>query len=560
MATVKIRQRAGKQDPSYLIRVFAGKDQSGKQIRLSRTINASELESSKIEGRRRQQAMYDEAKRIGEEWEAELRHRASPTAPRADKTKLSEFTQPKPNPDSDSEEQILSPWQRWLNNRAAAGFLAKSSAYYYTNDYRLYCKNTFDNMTLEEVTPQVAKDFITKMQMEDHYSSDTVKHALACMRCLYRYIIEETNIVATDPFLGIKVTKAKHEKKNASFYSEDETRRFLGVLDTKFSLKKSYSRKGSGKTTEYEIDYSVSNKWRAFFKVMITTGLRIGEMIALTWNCIDFDNATISIVQAVTRTGSRSKDREISSTKTNESVRTLKTSQAALDALQDWKKEQLQIAENMGSEWKGKPKNQFGKQLIFPQRDGASLMNSSTVGHAFHKIIRRWNTYINQQYPDLAEGWEQEEEDDEKPAKSRMHIKKTEDTRKKPEDDGIHLREIRGYDLRHTFATFELEHGTAPNVLARRMGHSNLQMIMQTYVHPFDDAAKNDANTFDQLNTGKSGTAKQVSEEEKLRKDLKEKLTLLASQINSMDTKGLQNLIKVLDDVAPTDKEKDTEE
>ena len=557
MATVLIRTRTGKQDPSYLIQVFLGKDSNGKRIRLSKTIKGSELEASKIEGRRRQQAMYDEAKRIAEEWEAELLHRSSPNAPRADKTKFSQFTQPKNNPDGDTETPLPSPWEEWLNKRVAAGFIAKSTAFHYTDDYRIYCKNTFDNMTLDEVTPQFAKDFITKLQIEEHYSSDTVKHALACMRNLYKYIIEETNVVSEDPFHNVKVTKAKHEKKSSSFYSADETRRFLEVLDTKFTIKKTYSRGKTTRKTEYEIDYSVSNKWRAFFKTMITTGLRTGEMNALTWNAVDFENATIKVNQAVTRTGPKAKDREINDTKTNESVRTLKTSQMALEALQDWKEEQLQMAETMGTKWEGKPANQFGNQLIFPQDTGSKLMNASTAGHAFHKIIRRWNAFVNQQYPELTDGWETEEPDNNEKRKKR---KKADDTRVRPDDDGIHLREIRGYDLRHTFATFELEHGTAPNVLARRMGHSNLQMIMQTYVHPFDDAAKNDANTFDQLSPGKSGTAKQVSEEEKLRKDVKEKISLLASQINSMDTERLQNLVKVLDDSLDDKKEKDTEE
>ena len=53
------------------------------------------------------------------------------------------------------------------------------------------------------------------------------------------------------------------------------------------------------------------------FKVALVTGLRSGELIGLTWDCVDFDNGIIRIVQQMTSPRKPGEDYEIEETKSS---------------------------------------------------------------------------------------------------------------------------------------------------------------------------------------------------------------------------------------------------
>ena len=43
------------------------------------------------------------------------------------------------------------------------------------------------------------------------------------------------------------------------------------------------------------------------------------------------------------------------------------------------------------------------------------------------------------------------------------------------------------YSLRHTYASLLLQAGTPPIVVARQLGHLNMQTVIRTYAHVVDD-------------------------------------------------------------------------
>ena len=53
------------------------------------------------------------------------------------------------------------------------------------------------------------------------------------------------------------------------------------------------------------------------FKVALVTGLRSGELIGLTWDCVDFENSVIRIVQQMTSPRKPGEDYEIEETKSS---------------------------------------------------------------------------------------------------------------------------------------------------------------------------------------------------------------------------------------------------
>ncbi|MDR1891922.1 MAG: site-specific integrase [Oscillospiraceae bacterium] len=67
---------------------------------------------------------------------------------------------------------------------------------------------------------------------------------------------------------------------------------------------------------------------------LLFTGLRSGELLALTWDDIDFNTRRITVHTAVTKEG---KNTVISEPKTRSGYRTLVAPQQAIDALREWK-------------------------------------------------------------------------------------------------------------------------------------------------------------------------------------------------------------------------------
>ena len=75
------------------------------------------------------------------------------------------------------------------------------------------------------------------------------------------------------------------------------------------------------------------------FKVALVTGLRSGELIGLTWDCVDFENSVIRIVQQMTSPRKPGEDYEIEETKSS-NYRTLSPAPIAFEWLKKQKEKQ----------------------------------------------------------------------------------------------------------------------------------------------------------------------------------------------------------------------------
>lgn len=59
--------------------------------------------------------------------------------------------------------------------------------------------------------------------------------------------------------------------------------------------------------------------------------------------------------------------------------------------------------------------------------------------------------------------------------------------------------QIRFHDLRHTHATIMLQMGEHPKVISERLGHSSIQMTMNTYSHVTFDMQKESSDRFEKV-------------------------------------------------------------
>ena len=158
-----------------------------------------------------------------------------------------------------------------------------------------------------------------------------------------------------------------------------------------------------------------------FFNVAVTTGMRLGEIAALTWDDIDLERRIIS-----------------ETPKTRTSVREIPINKQCELAL---KKQyaQKKVIESKAPISK-KPKEEF-QNLLFTTKFNTPL-NSQIIIDAIHKIVLTIN-------------------------ETRYYIEEM-------EDFSCHC-------FRHTFATRCFEAGIQPKTVQKYLGHATLQMTMDLY-------------------------------------------------------------------------------
>lgn len=121
----------------------------------------------------------------------------------------------------------------------------------------------------------------------------------------------------------VNVAKIEDEKDDlGNFYTREELNHFLSCVAT-------------------EANRTKSTKWLAFFQILGYTGLRKGEALALNWQDINFDNATLKVSKAITR-GLNNRI-IIQPPKTRSSNRKISLDRDTLDILKTWKEEQALI-------------------------------------------------------------------------------------------------------------------------------------------------------------------------------------------------------------------------
>lgn len=174
----------------------------------------------------------------------------------------------------------------------------------------------------------------------------------------------------------------------------------------------------------------------AMLHVLAYTGLRKGELAALTWNDIDFTNQTLS----VTKTGYYLNGNPyITSTKTNKSTRIISVDNSTISLLKQWKLEQKKLLLSHGI-----PIKSDKKQLVFSNDKNNLIYNSF-----LNEILRKYSQY-----------------------------------------------NITPHGFRHTHASLLFEAGASIKQVQERLGHTNINTTLEIYTHVTKKAEKESAEKF----------------------------------------------------------------
>lgn len=276
------------------------------------------------------------------------------------------------------------------------------------NKYRHYQNHfeQYNHLKISKLTTLWAQDVVNELASE--YKS--YKSILAVLKLVIGYGLR-LELIEKDPFALViypkelesskKVTKIKN-----NFYSKPELNLFLNRSQA-----------------------AANPVFYPFFRLLAYSGIRSGEIMALTWNDLDFTENKLSISKTVVHDATRGVNL-ITNPKTKKSIRTIFLDEETMCALKDWKTTQARWLLSQGINALS------GAQLIFPKRNnelaGTTLANS------------RLSTFYRQN-PDL--------------------------------------RRITIHGFRHTHATLLLEAGLNVKDVQERLGHKNIQITLDTYSH-----------------------------------------------------------------------------
>ena len=119
---------------------------------------------------------------------------------------------------------------------------------------------------------------------------------------------------------------------------------------------------------------------RVLFNLAVFSGLRKGEMLALQWSDINFENSTVSVTKAAAVVDGK---QVCKAPKTKNSRREVSIPRFLADRLHYMMVEQTKTKESLSAYWKG-------NNWLFTQSDG-SMMSYSTPYATFQDTIDRYN-------------------------------------------------------------------------------------------------------------------------------------------------------------------------
>lgn len=279
----------------------------------------------------------------------------------------------------------------WLEN-AARPTIANSTYYRYRAAVRSQLVPTFGDTKLKDLAPNQIRSGVQKM-IRAGYSDSTVRYVYGVLRTALRSAVEDDLITKT-PFRNVKLPQYRSTMRSLS---KDEAQALLSVVE--------------------------GTRREALYSLALRTGMREGELCALTWKDVDLERGELIVMRSVdTHRGGN----DFGSTKTGER-RTVELAPSTVAKLEAHKK--MMTAEQL------KARSWQMPELVFPNHIGAVTRRTSLM-RDFHRDL-----------------------------------------------EAAGLPRIRFHDLRHTAASLMLQQNQPVHVVSQILGHKDPSMTLKRYSH-----------------------------------------------------------------------------
>ena len=280
---------------------------------------------------------------------------------------------------------------------------------YYTQLYTKHIEPFLGKKKIKDITQLNIKALLKELDQKGYHYETKNKVRIMLLDMFDKAMVD--NYVLKNPCKGIRL--ARDEKKDMRVFSREEQAEFFEC----------------SKGTFYD----------NLFVVAVSTGLRQGEICALTWDDIDFEKKEISVTKTLLYQkleGDTQKEFHLNPPKTRTSKRTVPISKQCETAL---KKQYIQ-RNNVMARKSAKPLEGF-ENLLFTTKYGTPICNQILLD-AIKRIIEEINLC---------------------------------------RDELEQFEIFSPHCFRHTFATRCFEAGIQPKTVQTYLGHATLQMTMDLY-------------------------------------------------------------------------------
>lgn len=281
--------------------------------------------------------------------------------------------------------------------------------------YRASIKNhivpAIGDYYLEELTPVILQMFFNSLSRPDEdgkvLSPKTIKNVFIVLRAaLYQAVDNE--LIRKNPCLKVKLPKVY--KTEITPLTDQQIHDFM-------------------------LRAPCDKLYGTLLSVILFTGLREGEGMGLTWDCVNFEDGTLYINKQLQRRLKNDGGMQLTPTK-NGKARTLQPAQFVMDMLKVRYVEQEMQSRLAGEEWEAwHSEAEHKKALVFTNEVGRCLM----------------------------------------PKRVYLHFKQI--------ADEIGAPDARVHDLRHTYAVLSLQNGDDIKTVQEALGHATAAFTLDVYGH-----------------------------------------------------------------------------
>ncbi len=306
----------------------------------------------------------------------------------------------------------LSEWlQIWL--REYIGNVKPSTVKSYTDHVNLNIIPYIGKTQLTKLSPAMIQSMYNTLQRQKGLSAKTIKNVHGVLhRALTQ--AQKMGYIRLNPLNA--VTLPRIEKPQIKPMEEEDLTRFLRAIN--------------------------GNPYEQVFFVTVFTGLRQGEVLGLTWDCVNFEQNTLFINKQHGKVKG-GKEYVFSSLK-NDKPRMIVAADGVMGALKKQKANQQHWAEVAGEAWNN------ADNLVFTTELGRYLSNQ-TVYLAFKKVVK-----------------------------------------------SLGQENVRFHDLRHTFAVNSLKAGDDIKTVQENLGHHTASFTLDVYAHVTSGMKHESANRMEQ--------------------------------------------------------------
>ena len=263
----------------------------------------------------------------------------------------------------------------------------------------------------------------------------------------------EWEIIDRNPLDKVRL-QAEASAEKLKFFTPEQAATFLDYIEKPYTVRTKGHRRTDDTGMEYTVgDYEstreIPEQIRVLFNLAIYAGLRKGELLALEWSDIDFDNDTVTVSKAVSVVAGEQITKE---PKTKSSRRKVSIPHFLTRRIKALRHERLRYRLSIGDYWQG-------GEWLFIQENGKQ-MSYSTPYSAFQDTIARYNA--------------DKREDQKLPA-------------------------IPFHGLRHTSATLLIASKQDVRTVSSRLGHAQASTTMNIYAHALQDTDRKAVNALENM-------------------------------------------------------------